>query len=266
MNRLPLNDRIACLSQLVDGASMRAIARTVGVAKNTVPRLLEAAASACWAFHNETVRQVRATQVEADELWAFCYKKEKNVAEDGPESHGDLWTWTAMDVASRLMICWAVGDRTRVTAVPFFEDLYQRLDYPVPITTDQYNVYHHRLMIRVPDPIDEEEEDVELPSTSRVERNNLTMRMGMRRYTRKTNAFSKTLKRHEMMLALFFVHYNFVRVHGSIGTTPAHWVGLAERPYDMEWLAKMIEAACPKPNRPKRYKIYPKEPLRRRFL
>ena len=115
----------------------------------------------------------------------------------------------------------------------------------------------HRMMIRTPEPS-------ELAgNTAYVERHNLTMRMSMRRYTRKTNGFSKKLARHRNMLALYFVHYNFVRVHQTLETAPAVKAGLVDKPYDLEWLAQMIEAACPKPNRPKRYKVYPKEPLQK---
>ncbi len=243
---------------------------------STVARLLVDAGRACRAYHDATVCAVQATAVEVDEVWSFCYAKEKNVSPTMPEKAGDVWTWTAMEWASRLMVSWAVGDRTQTTGLPFFEDLKARLLNPCPITTDQYGAYpdlleavfgeevDHRMVVRkkgLEDP--EEEADEALPNTNRVERHNLNIRMGCRRFTRKTNAFSKRFDRHEDHLALSFVHYNFVRAHGALETTPAHAAGLAPGPYTMEWLAEMILAATPKPNRPKRYKVYPDKPLGR---
>ncbi len=275
MNRLPLSERIDVLALLIDGASQRATSRVTGVALSTVARLLVDAGRACRAFHAQAVRLVPATAVEVDEVWSFCYAKAKNVSPAMPSRAGDVWTWTAMEVRSRLIVTWAAGDRTQQTGRPFFEDLKARLMNPCPITTDQYGAYpdlleavfgegvDHRMVVRKKEFEDlEVEADEALPNTNRVERHNLNIRMGCRRFTRRTNAFSKRFDRHEDHLALSFVHYNFVRAHGVLKTTPAHAVGLTEGPYDMEWLAGMIEAACPKPNRPKRYKIYPKKPLR----
>ena len=200
-----------------------------------------------------------------------AYTKERRLSPESPAGSGDVWTWIGMDTASRLIVAWAVGDRGPRTGRAFFENLSERIAVPVPITTDQYRTYpevidrvfgpdaYHRVMVR---PRDRERgEGEEWPTTARVERHNLTLRMGNRRFTRKTNAFSKKLHRHAMALSVFFTHYNSVRLHASLGTTPAVAAGLCKEAYTMEWFAKMVEAAQPKLNRPKRYKIYPDRPL-----
>ena len=238
---------------------MRSISRIIPVSLNTVYKMLVDAGQFCAVYHDQHVRNVVVRRVQCDEIWSFCYAKQKTVnqAPDVPNGSGDVWTWTAIDSDSKLILAYEVGDRSMETGLEFLENLQGRLANPVHITTDRYNVYlsaveqvfgddvEHALMTKG-------EEGG--PTTSHVERQNLTMRMGMRRFTRRTNGFSKRIERHLNMLSLYFVYYNFVRVHSSISKTPAQAAGLTETDYDMEWLAEQIEAARPKPNRPKTYK------------
>ena len=268
MNRLPLYLRKLLLSMLVEGSSMRSISRTLDISFNTVKKMLIEGGAVCAAYHDETVRNVEAQRVECDEMWAFCYAKNKTVAAKGPLSSteaGDVWTWTAIDPETKLLIAWYVGDRSMESGRAFLEDLRGRLADKVHLTSDQYGVYleavsevfgedveHH--LLRKSEP-----EQTGLSSTAHVERHNLTMRMGMRRFTRRTNAFSKRLVRHESMLALYMVHYNFVRVHQSLRMTPAMAAGLTNTLHDIEWLAEMIDERQPQPNRPKTYRKTPQQ-------
>ena len=254
MNRLPLDTRVLILNMLVEGSSMRAISRVADVSINTVCKMLADAGPVCAKYHDEMVCNVDVRRVECDEVWSFCYAKQKtiNEAPDLPDGAGDVWTWTAIDADTKLMLAYEVGDRSLDTGLEFLENLRERLASPVHLATDGYNVYlsaveqggeNAKHLLRT-----------EGESTSYVERQNLTMRMGMRRFTRKTNGFSKRLERHVNMLSLYFVHYNFVRIHSSLRMSPAMAAGRTETLHDMEWLAEMIEAAQPKPNRPKKYR------------
>jgi len=261
MNRLSLEKRVLILNMLVEGSSMRAISRVADVSVNTVGKLLADAGEVCARYHDEMVRDVAVRRVECDEVWSFCYAKQKTVNEapDMPEGAGDVWTWTAIDVDTKLMLAYEIGDRSLETGLEFLENLRERLATPVHLATDGYNVY----LSAVEQVFGEEEARhllrTEGASTSYVERQNLTMRMGMRRYTRKTNGFSKRLRYHLNMLSLYFVHYNFVRIHSSLRMPPAMAAELTDTLHDMEWLAQMIEAAQPKPNRPKKYRTSPQQ-------
>lgn len=283
MNKLPLAKRVLILSLLVEGSSMRSISRTVGVSINTVTKLLEDAGRACAAYHDETVRNVAAKDVQCDEIWSFCYAKEKNVAEAkaAPQGAGDVWTWTAIDRDSKMILAYEVGDRSAATAREFMFDLAGRLANRVQLTTDGYGAYlkavgdafaadvDYAMLVKlygeptgvrgherkyspavctgaIKEPIFGKP-DPERISTSHVERQNLSMRMGMRRFTRLTNGFSKKLENHLHTLSLYFVHYNFVRVHKSIRMTPAMAAGVTDTLRDMEWLAGLVDATAPKP-------------------
>lgn len=283
MNKLPLKPRVQILSMLVEGSSMRSISRVTGVSINTVTKLLVDAGEACAAYHDETVRNVKATKVQADEIWSFCYAKEKNVAEAkaAPEGAGDVWTWTALDSDSKMILAYEVGDRSSATAIEFMDDLRSRLASRVQLTTDGHKAYleavegafgadvdyamlvklygeptgqkgHERKYspaectgarkIRI-----EGEPDIKAVSTSHVERQNLTMRMGMRRFTRLTNGFSKKVENHLHMLSLYFVHYNFCRVHKTVRMSPAMAAGVSSTLRDVEWIVSLIDARAPKP-------------------
>lgn len=283
MNKLPLKTRVQILSMLVEGSSMRSISRVTGVSINTVTKLLIDAGEACAAYHDETVRGVKAAQVQCDEIWSFCYAKEKNVATAtaAPDGAGDVWTWTAIDRDSKMILAFEVGDRSAYTARDFMFDLADRLATRVQLTTDGHKAYLEavegafgadvdfaQLIKLYGEPTGQKGHErkyspadctgtrkqivtgypvKEMVSTSHVERQNLTMRMGMRRFTRLTNGFSKKLENHLHMLALYFVHYNFVRIHKSLRVSPAMAAGLCDTLHDMEWIVGLIDARSPKP-------------------
>ncbi|WP_413875284.1 IS1 family transposase [Albidovulum sp.] len=283
MNKLPLKTRVTILNLLVEGSSMRSISRVTGVSINTVSKLLADAGKACAAYHDATVRDVKAHHVQCDEIWSFVYAKEKNVATAvaAPDGAGDVWTWTAIERDHKMILAYEVGDRSAATALEFMDDLRARLATRVQLTTDGHKAYleavegafggdvDYAMLIKLygeatgqkghekkysPAECTGTRKELisgypvkELVSTSHVERQNLTMRMGMRRFTRLTNGFSKKLENHLHMLSLYFVHYNFVRVHKSLRMTPAMAAGVTNTLHDMEWLANLIDAAAPKP-------------------
>ena len=254
---------------------MRSISRVAGVSMNAVVRLLRDAGEACEEFHNEYVREVPSRLVQADEIWAFCYAKERNVDQcvDPPEGAGDVWTWTAIDTDSRLILCWAVSpDRSPEYALEFMDDLRGRLANRVQLSTDGWGSYigavegafggavDYAQVLKTYGTGDERgkvidvrkvpvvgDPDLWLAETAYMERHNLTTRMSMRRFTRLTNAHSKRIYRHCQALALYFVYYNYVRVHSSLHQTPAMAAGLADYPYSLKWLVDLIDARKPPP-------------------
>lgn len=283
MNKLPLSKRVMILSLLVEGSSMRSISRTVGISINTVTKLLEDAGRACAAYHDATVRDVKAKHVQCDEIWSFCYAKAKNVpaAKAAPEGAGDVWTWTAIERDTKMILAFEVGDRSAETAMEFMDDLASRFATRVQLTTDGHKAYLEAVEGAFGADVDfaqliklygeptgqkgnerkyspaectgirkrrvEGDPDIAAVSTSHVERQNLSMRMGMRRFTRLTNGFSKKLENHLHMLSLYFVHYNFVRVHKSLRMTPAMAAGVSDTLRDMEWIVGLIDACAPEP-------------------
>ena len=275
MNKLSKHKRIQILEMLVEGMSMRSVSRVVGVSINTVLKLLVDAGEACALYHDEHVRNIKAAHIQCDEIWAFCYCKQKTVDRQNvlQEGAGDVWTWTALERDTKLIIAYEVGDRSAVTAMEFIANLRTRLATRVQLTTDGLKAYLEAIEDAFGDDIDfaqlvkiydkdtdqrkravignPVERDI---STSHVERQNLNMRMGMRRFTRLTNAFSKKLENHVHMLSLYFVYYNFVRKHLTLGTTPAVTAGLAQRKRHMGWIVGLVDARAPKPNRPKTYR------------
>ena len=282
MNKLDIKTRVTILNMLVEGSSMRSISRITGVSINTVTKLLEDAGKACAAYHDVTVRNVKAQHVQCDEIWSFCYAKDKNVAtaKAAPEGAGDVWTWTAIDRDHKMILSFEVGDRSGATAIEFMDDLRARLANRVQLTTDGHKAYleavegafggdvDYAMLIKLygdasgakgherkysPAECTGARKELisgypvkEMVSTSHVERQNLAMRMGMRRFTRLTNGFSKKLENHLHMLSLYFVHYNFVRIHKTLKMTPAMAAGVTTTLHDMTWLAGIVEAAAPK--------------------
>ena len=286
MNKLTNSKRAQILEMLVEGMSMRAASRVAKVSINTVTKLMVEAGEACAAYHDEAVRDVDARKVQCDEIWAFCYAKDKNVAraKAAPRGAGDVWTWTAIDADNKMILSYEIGDRSGATAIEFMDDLRGRLANRVQLTTDGHNAYleavegafggdvDYAQLVKLYGDAPEKERryspatcvgtrkrrvegnpDAHDVSTSYVERQNLTMRMGMRRFTRLTNAFSKKLENHLLMLSLYFVHYNFVRIHSSLRMTPAMAAGVSETLHDMEWIVSLIDARAAKPNRPATY-------------
>lgn len=288
MNKLSREKRRMILSMLVEGMSMRSIASTVGVSFNTVSKLMVDAGRACAAHHDATVRGVAAKRVQCDEIWAFVHCKEKNVerAKAAPEGAGDVWTWTAIESDSKLMLSYDMGARDAGVAYEFMHDLKDRITNRIQLTTDGLSVYleavesafggaiDYAMLIKVYGEPPEEERRRYSPAkcrsvevrriegdpdpahinTSYVERHNLSIRMRNRRFTRLTNAFSKKLENHFLLFALYATHYNFVRIHQSLRVTPAMEAGLTDTLHDMDWLVDLVDAAAPKPNRPKTYR------------
>ncbi|TXM97349.1 DDE-type integrase/transposase/recombinase [Methylobacterium sp. WL64] len=279
MNKLPLAKRVQILSLLCEGSSMRSISRVVDVSINTVSKLLEDAGKACAAYHEANVRGVSAKRVQCDEIWSFCYAKAKNVAtaKAAPEEAGDVWTWTALDADSKFIVSYLVGGRDAEYANEFMADVAGRLTDRVQLTTDGHRAYldavedafgadvDYAMLVKLygasPTGVQgryspaectgirkttiEGRPDKAHVSTSYVERQNLTMRMSMRRFTRLTNAFSKKFENHHHALALYFMFYNFVRIHKTLKVAPAMAAGISDRLCSMEDVAALIEATAP---------------------
>jgi IS1 family transposase len=268
---------------------MRSIERVVGASINTVDKLLGDAGRACAAFHDQQVRGVKARRVQVDEIWSFTYAKQKNVAtaKAAPVEAGDTWTWTAIEADTKLIISWLVGGRDSDYAIAFMDDLRDRLGNRVQLTSDGHRAYLEALEGAFGGDIDyaqlvklfgaapegmkgryspaacigirkeriEGNPDPAHVSMSYAERENLTMRMQMRHFTRLTNAFSKKFENHMHMVALYTVWYNYVKQHKSLkGLSPAMAAGLSETLWSMEDLAEMVDATLPKPGKRGPYK------------
>jgi IS1 family transposase len=280
MNRLPLAKRVQILGMLCEGSSMRAVSRLADVSINTVSRLLVDAGKACMAYHDGTVRNVKAQRVQCDEIWSFTYSKQANAPKTKGkiEGRGDTWTWTALDADSKLIITWLVGGCHSDSAYEFMTDLKDRLANRVQLTSDGLRAYvdavggtfggdvDYAQLVKLYGPSSEGQRRYSPPvcigairekrignpdpdhiSTSYVERQNLTMRMSMRRFTRLTNGFSKKLENHVHMVAIYTVWYNFVRQHKAHKLSPAMAAGLSDKLWSMTDLAEMVDATMPKP-------------------
>lgn len=273
MNRLSTAKRVQVVASLVEGNSVRSTCRMTGVAKGTVLSLLADLGTACAAYHDENVRGVASQRVQCDEIWSFCYGKDKNVSQEQKEKGaGSLWTWTALDADSKLIVSYLCGGRDASWAKDFMKDVASRLTTRVQITTDGHKCYleavegafgmdvDYAMLIKLygspaqPDTryspgvcIGTEmvhisgRPDPKHVSTSFVERQNLTMRMSMRRFTRLTNAFSKKVENHEHMLAIYFMYYNFCRIHQTLRVTPAMEAGLSDHVWSVAELVSLFE-------------------------
>lgn len=289
MNKLSLEDRARILHLLCEGMSIRAITRTTGASKNTVSKLLIDAGKACVAYHDANVRNVKAARVQVDEIWSFTYAKQKNVgtAKDAPEWAGDTWTWTAIDADSKLIVSYLVGGRDAEYAMWFMDDLAGRLANRVQLTSDGHRAYldavegafgsdvDYAQLVKLYGSLGGKSPEVRYSpaectgirkrtvegrpddahvSTSYVERQNLTMRMHMRRFTRLTNAFSKKVENHAHAVALHMMYYNFVRIHKTLRVTPAMAAGVTDRLWDIADIAMLVEEAEAKPGKRGSYK------------
>lgn len=275
MNRLSEAKRVQIVKALVEGNSLRSITRMIGCSINTVTKLLVELGAACEAFHDTHVRNVPAKRVQCDEIWTFCYARKENLPEElrGVFGYGDLWTWVGQDADSKLVISWHVGRRDAETAYPFMHDLASRLSNRVQLTTDGLSAYlvatdsafgtqiDYARLIKVygSDPNAERryappvcleakvqvvsgDPEIEHISTSYIERQNLQMRMSMRRFTRLTNGHSKKVENHEHALALHYVHYNFARTQKALGGTPAMLAGLTDHAWSVEEIIGLLDA------------------------
>lgn len=287
MNKLPLAKRVQILSMLVEGMSMRSISRVADVSINTVTKLLIDAGETCIRLHDETVRGVTASRIQCDEIWSFNYCKQRTVgsATAAPMDAGDVWTWTALDADTKLIVTYAVGDRTLSSARLFMEDLKERLANRVQITADGHRAYVEAIEGAFGEDVDFAQlvklygpspapagryspaqcigarkktrtgnPDLAHVSTSYVERANLSIRMGNRRFTRLTNAFSKKIDNHVHALALYFAFYNFCRIHKTLKVTPAMAAGITDSLWSLEDIAERIEARRPAPAKRGPYK------------
>ena len=275
MNKLPLPKRVQIINLLVEGSSLRATSRIADVSINTVTKLLVDVGRACEKFHDETVQNVVSQRIQCDEIWSFVYSKERNKPND-EEGFGDCWTWTALDADTKLMISWYAGRRDAIAAQDFIGDLASRLNLQngkIQFTTDAFPLYVKAVEDHLGAAVDFAQlhkiygkgdsrntekkysppecigttkrvvwgnPDQEHISTSHVERQNLTMRMHMRRFTRLTNAFSKKLENHCHAIALHFVYYNFVKQHKTLRVTPAMAAGLTKTFMSLEDIVNLV--------------------------
>jgi IS1 family transposase len=273
MNQLTNERRTQIIKCLCEGLSIRATVRMTGASKNTIVKLLAEIGEACSEYHDKTVRNLSCKRVQCDEIWSFCYAKEKNVPTDkcGQFGFGDVWTWTALCADTKLIVSWQVGGRDAGAAQEVIQDLADRLANRIQLTTDGHRVYadavdaafgsdiDYAMLVKLYG-ADRETEASYSPakcigartiplsgrpkqehvSTSYVERHNLTMRMSMRRFTRLTNAFSKKVENHISALALYFVYYNFCRVHQTLRVTPAMEAGIADHVWGVEEIVALL--------------------------
>jgi IS1 family transposase len=276
MNRLDASRRAQIISSLVEGNSLRSTSRMTDVAINTVVKLAVSAGAACSEYQDRVMRNLNCQRIQVDECWAFCYAKAKNVTPEIAAKHpgaGDVWTWAAIDADSKLIPCWIIGPRDGVTARIFVSDLASRLADRIQLTSDGLSVYlqaverafrgdvdyaqlvkiygdssegqkryspaecigcERKAVVGYPDPAH--------VSTSYIERANLSLRMGMRRFTRLTNGFSKKIENHAASVALFLMYYNFARVHKTLRCSPAMAAGVDSRLWEIKDIVAMIDA------------------------
>ncbi|MDO8297802.1 MAG: helix-turn-helix domain-containing protein [Caulobacter sp.] len=292
MNKLSSEERARILHLLCEGMSIRAITRTTGVSKNTVVKLLNDAGAALGVYQDQVFRNLKCENVQVDEIWTFTYAKQKNVptAKAAPEEAGDTWTWTAICSDSKLVFSVLVGGRDAEYADAFMKDVASRLSNRVQLTSDGHKTYlravrrafdgdvDYAQLIKIYGNVGDKASqgryspaectgikknrisgrpNMAAASTSYVERQNLTMRMHMRRFTRLTNGFSKKIENHVNAVALHFAYYNFVRIHQTLKISPAMAAGVTDRLWEMADLVAVVEAAEAQPGKRGPYKKRP---------
>ena len=277
MNKLSLEKRTQVITALVEGNSIRATCRMTNTAKGTVIRLLASVGAACAEYQNTHLRNLPCQTIQCDEIWSFCYAKQKNVPEDkqGRLGYGDVWTWTAIDADTKLVPSWLVGLRDAGYAFAFMRDLQSRLSNRVQLTTDGHRVYlqvvedvfgadiDYAMLVKLYGQEPESEKryspakcigaephiiqgnpNPSKISTSYAERQNLTMRMSMRRFTRLTNAFSRKIENLEYAVALHFMYYNFARPHKTLANpyprTPAMAAEVSDHIWTVEEIVRLL--------------------------
>lgn len=274
MNRLSLEKRIQIVGMLVEGCSLRSISRLADCSINTVTKLLVDMGKACQKYHDERVHHLVSKRVQCDEIWSFVYSKDKNIPDElkGEFGIGSIWTWTALDSDSKLIVSWLVGNRDAEYAKAFMHDVASRLMNPIQLTTDGLKAYLEAVEESFETEIDYAQlvklygpsldpghryspaecngsnkvvvmgkPEKKHISTSHVERQNLTMRMSMRRFTRLTNAFSKKIENHMHAVSLHFMHYNYVRIHKTLKVTPAMQAGLTKKLWSLRDLVLLLD-------------------------
>jgi IS1 family transposase len=274
MNKLPVERRAQILSALVEGNSIRSVCRMTGIAKRTITRLLVETGLACFEYQDRVLRNLKCRRIQCDEIWSYIGCKQKNVtlARAAKGVVGDAWVWVAMDADTKLVLCWLVGKRDAICASEFIADLASRLSHRVQLTTDGQRVYLNAVIDAFADDIDYSmlvkmfnadapgesryspasfiaTEKVPLLgnpvqkhiSTSYIERQNLTMRMSMRRFTRLTNGFSKKIENHEAAVALHYMHYNFARIHQTLRVTPAMQAGVSDHVWSFQEIVALVD-------------------------
>ncbi|MCG3148818.1 MAG: IS1 family transposase ISNisp5 [Verrucomicrobiae bacterium] len=274
MNKLTTQKRAQVISCLIEGCSMRSTVRMTGVCKRTVARLVVEAGEACAKYHDGIMRNLNCKVLQVDEVWSFTYCKQANIPKgmEGKKGIGDTWTWVAIDANSKLIPAYRVGSRGAEDAYFFIHDLKARLADRVQLTSDGHKAYLQAVesafgadidfaqLVKLygnepaqgevryspaactgarKTPITGRPVDAQI-STSFAERSNLSIRMGNRRFTRLTNAFSKKIENHKHALALYFMHYNFCRIHTTLRVTPAMEAGIADHVWSIEELAKLL--------------------------
>ena len=272
MNKLNRTKQAQVIAALVEGNSVNATVRMTGVAKHTILKLLADLGPACAEYQDKVFRNLNCKRIQCDEIWQFCYAKEKNVPADkkGHFGYGDVWTWVAIDADTKLVPSFVIGDRTARTATQLIDDLASRLSHRVQLTTDGHAAYleavegafgagvDYAMLVKIYGASQEETRyspaectgtqqkvisgrpNPRHISTSFVERQNLTMRMGMRRFTRLTNGFSKKVENHAHAIAIHYMHYNFCRVHKTLRVTPAMEAGIADHVWTVEEMLEKV--------------------------
>lgn len=274
MNKLSTYQRTRVISALVEGNSVRSTCRMTGVAKGTVLKLLVDLGSACYQYQDKNLRHLPCKCIECDEIWSYCYSKERNIPEEhkGEFGYGDVWTFVAIDADTKLVLSWLVGERGPEYACVFAKDIKDRLSSRVQLSTDGHRMYYEAVEGAFGDDIDyamivkyygtiydenrkyigypkctraepkriKGNPDMSKVSTSYIERQNLTMRMTMGWFTRLTNGFSKKIDNLKCTLALHYMYYNFARIHKSLGCTPAMAAGVSDHAWSLDEIIGLL--------------------------